>query len=262
MPAGRAGGRRPARRAPPGAGADPSAAAAGGAHRAAGPTGRQRGRRRPAAAAHAGAWRRAARTEARRPRSGRPRRRESGAAGTPGPAGTALRLPAPFHLTSGPHNPIASWLDELGLFGLRGHRKFVPAPVFALPDEQLALFLRRLWATDGAVGWDERARRGEIGFASTSRRLVDDVSRLLLRFGVLGRIERTRKAVSRDRWHLRITESEHQRAFIRSVGVPAARGGRPAARPASCRRSPTTPRWTPSPTRCGAGSSRCWPRAG
>jgi replicative DNA helicase len=132
---------------------------------------------------------------------------------------TTVRLPAPFHLTQGPDNPLAAWLEELGLFGLRSHRKFVPAPVFALPDEQLALFLRRLWVTDGTVGWDERARCGRVSFASTSHRLVHDVSRLLLRFGVLGRIERTHKAVSRDGWQLHVTESEHQRAFLRSVGV-------------------------------------------
>jgi replicative DNA helicase len=132
---------------------------------------------------------------------------------------TAVRLPAPFHLTDGPHNPIAAWVGELGLFGLRCHQRFVPPPVFALPDEQLALFLRHLWATDGVVSWDERLGRGRISLTSTSRRLVHDVSRLLLRFGVLGRVERTRKAVSRDCWHLRITESEHQRAFLRSVRV-------------------------------------------
>ena len=39
---------------------------------------------------------------------------------------TTLRLPAPFHLTHGRRNPIAEWLDELGLFGLRSHEKFVP----------------------------------------------------------------------------------------------------------------------------------------
>ena len=64
---------------------------------------------------------------------------------------TTLRLPAPYQLTHGRRNPIAAWLDELGLFGLRSHEKFVPAPVFALPDEQVALFLRHLWATDGCV---------------------------------------------------------------------------------------------------------------
>jgi replicative DNA helicase len=69
---------------------------------------------------------------------------------------TTLRLPAPFRLTRGKRNPIAEWLDGLGLFGLRSYDKFVPATVFALPDEQVALFLRHLWATDGSVRWDAK----------------------------------------------------------------------------------------------------------
>jgi replicative DNA helicase len=137
---------------------------------------------------------------------------------------TTLRLPAPYRLTHGRRNPVAAWLDELGLFGLRSHEKFVPAPVFALPDEQVALFLRHLWATDGCVWWDERARLGRIYYASSSRRLVDDVARLLLRFGVLTRIERIRKPRYRDGWHLHVTGSEHQRAFAQFIGVHGARG--------------------------------------
>jgi replicative DNA helicase len=45
---------------------------------------------------------------------------------------TTLRLPAPFRLTHGKRNPIAEWLDGLGLFGQRSYEKFVPAEVFAL----------------------------------------------------------------------------------------------------------------------------------
>jgi replicative DNA helicase len=137
---------------------------------------------------------------------------------------TTLRLPAPYQLTHGRRNPIAAWLDELGLFGLRSHEKFVPAPVFSLPDEQVALFLRHLWATDGCVWWDERNKIGRVYYASTSRRLVDDVSRLLLRFGVLSRIKRVRKPGCRDCWHLHIIGSEYQRAFIDFIGVHGARG--------------------------------------
>ena len=66
---------------------------------------------------------------------------------------TTLRLPAPFHLTHGKRNPIAAWLDEDGLFGLRSHEKFVPDWVFGLPKEQVGLFLRHIWATDGSVTW-------------------------------------------------------------------------------------------------------------
>ncbi|NKE30590.1 replicative DNA helicase, partial [Mycobacterium tuberculosis] len=50
---------------------------------------------------------------------------------------TTLRLPAPYHLTHGKRNPIAAWLDKLGMFGKRSYEKFVPADVFALPDDQI-----------------------------------------------------------------------------------------------------------------------------
>ena len=73
---------------------------------------------------------------------------------------TTLRLPAPYRLTHGRRNPIAAWLDGLGLFGLRSHEKFVPKTVFALPNDQVALFLRHLWATDGSVRWDDKVRTG------------------------------------------------------------------------------------------------------
>jgi len=69
---------------------------------------------------------------------------------------TTLRLPSPHRLTHGKRNPVAEWLDGLGLFGLRSYEKFLPAEVFALPTEQVALFLRHLWATDGSVRWDAK----------------------------------------------------------------------------------------------------------
>jgi replicative DNA helicase len=132
---------------------------------------------------------------------------------------TTLRLPAPYRLTHGRRNPIAAWLDELGLFGLRSYEKFVPLPVFALPTDQVALFLRHLWATDGSVRWEPKAAQAKIYYASTSRRLVDDVAQLLLRVGVQSRIARTSKSGYRDCWHLTIDRAENQIRFLLSVGV-------------------------------------------
>jgi replicative DNA helicase len=137
---------------------------------------------------------------------------------------TTLRLPAPYHLTDGKRNPIAAWLDRLGLFGKRSHEKFAPQEVFALPNDQVALFLRHLWATDGSVRWDAKVGLGRIYYASTSRRLVDDVMQLLLRIGVQSRIARTRKAGYRDCWLLWIDRAQNQTAFLTKVGVHGARG--------------------------------------
>ena len=111
---------------------------------------------------------------------------------------TTLRLPAPFRLARGRRNPIAAWLDDLRLFGLRSHEKFVPGRIFALPREQIALFLRHLWATDGSVRWDDKTGQARLYYATTSHRLAEDVSQLLLRVGVLARTKRVRKAGYRD----------------------------------------------------------------
>ncbi|WP_062346920.1 replicative DNA helicase [Herbidospora yilanensis] len=132
---------------------------------------------------------------------------------------TILRLPAPFHLTHGKRNPIAAWLDEFGLFGLRSHEKFVPGPLFAAPKEQLALFLRHLWATDGCVWWDEKVGQARIYYASTSRRLIDDVARLLLRFNVMTRIKTNQKQGHRPGYQLVIYGAENQLRFLDDIGV-------------------------------------------
>src|SRR4051794_5694785 len=137
---------------------------------------------------------------------------------------TTLRLRAPFPLTHGKRNPIAAWLDELGLLGLRSHEKLVPAPVFALPKKQIALFLRHLWATGGSVTVDENGRGGRVYYASTSRALLDDISRLLLRFRISSRVRRTRKSGYRDGWTLDISGCDDQRRFLNEIGVHGTRG--------------------------------------
>ncbi|MCL2465116.1 MAG: replicative DNA helicase, partial [Micrococcales bacterium] len=136
---------------------------------------------------------------------------------------TTLRLPAPYHLTRGRRNPIAEWLDDFGLFGARSHEKFVPRAVFSLPKRQISLFLRHIWATDGSVTVYASGRGGRIYYASTSRRLVDDLSRLLLRFGISTRTRRTRKSGYRDGYTIDISGRDDQRRFLQEIGVHGAR---------------------------------------
>jgi replicative DNA helicase len=139
---------------------------------------------------------------------------------------TTLRLRSPFRLTHGKHNPIAEWLDGLGLFGLRSHEKFVPQDIFSVSKQQIALFLRHLWSTDGSVTVHKSGRGGRIYYASTSRRLVDDVSRLLLRFGIQTRLKTVKKPGYRNGYTLDITGVDSQRRFLQEVGV---HGGRSVA---------------------------------
>ncbi len=137
---------------------------------------------------------------------------------------TTLRLPAPGPLARGRRNPIAEWLDTLGLFGLRSHEKFIPEPVFALPKRQLAIFLRHLWATDGCVWWDKTNNQARIYYSSSSRKLIDDVARLLLRFDVLTRVKEVTKDSYRPNFHLLIYGAENQLRFLDYIGVHGGRG--------------------------------------
>ena len=63
----------------------------------------------------------------------------------------------------------------------------VPDP--RVPDHQVRLFLRHLWATDGTIGINSVGQGTTSACpTATSARLADDVQRLLLRVGVQARI--------------------------------------------------------------------------
>ena len=132
-----------------------------------------------------------------------------------------VRLPAPYRLTHGRRNPICSWLEELGLFGLRSHQKFVPSDVFTLPAAQIALFLQHLWATDGCI-WrarqDARGPKVRIYYSSSSRRLADDVQSLLAHLGIRSRVRVVKKGGYRDNFHVIVSGREDQLRFAHLVG--------------------------------------------
>ncbi|MHA7125834.1 replicative DNA helicase [Janibacter indicus] len=137
---------------------------------------------------------------------------------------STLRLRSPFPVARGKRNPLAEWLDGLGLFGLRSHEKFLPDEIFSLPKAQIALFIKHIWATDGSVTVNKNGRGGRIYYASTSRRLVDDLSRLLLRFGIQTRLRTTHKDGYRDGYTIDISGVDSQRRFLQEIGVFGARG--------------------------------------
>ncbi|WP_141714866.1 replicative DNA helicase [Micromonospora mirobrigensis] len=137
---------------------------------------------------------------------------------------TTLRLPAPYRLARGRRNPIAEWLDGLGLFGLRSHEKFLPQSIFSLPKEQVTIFLRHLWATDGSVCVNKSGRGGRVYFSSTSRRMLEDISRLLLRYGITARLKVVPVERHRPQYTLDISGRDDQLRFLREIGVHGERG--------------------------------------
>ncbi|HKY89659.1 MAG TPA: replicative DNA helicase [Nevskiaceae bacterium] len=139
-------------------------------------------------------------------------------------------------------NPITAWLRTLGLDGHGAATKHVPAPVFRLPREQLALFLRHLFATDG---WATVLASGQsqIGYASVSERLARQVTHLLLRFGVIAKV-RLRwvkyRETRRPSWQVDITDGGSIRRFVDEIGIFAKEAAVERVRDAVARRREQT----------------------
>src|SRR6185295_8969539 len=60
---------------------------------------------------------------------------------------------------------------------------------------------------------------GRIYFASTSRPMLEGVSRLLLRFGVTSRLKRVSPVEHRDQYTLDVSGRDDQLRFLREIGV-------------------------------------------
>ncbi|HEX8994567.1 MAG TPA: replicative DNA helicase [Ktedonobacterales bacterium] len=123
-------------------------------------------------------------------------------------------------LTHGKRNPIAAWMDNLGVFGLRSHEKRVPIKVFAQPAGRIARFLRHLWSTDGCVHIGKGSRSiPRIYYASSSEALCQDVQSLLLRLSVNARIVCVpQPGKGRNQYHVIISGKPDIEAFIAQIG--------------------------------------------
>jgi replicative DNA helicase len=135
-----------------------------------------------------------------------------------------IYLPAPWHLARGRSNPIAAWLRELGVFGLRSYQKRVPAAVFRASTEDVALFLGHLWATDGRV---HDGPAPSVCYDTTSARLAEDVAVLLQRLGIHARLQRiVKQGVERPGWRVDVGGADQLRRFGELVVIHGARQNR------------------------------------
>ena len=100
--------------------------------------------------------------------------------------------------------PVDAWKEASGTgmawsrtgFGTRSWNKFIPETIFGLEEGKIALFLRHLWSTDGSITVSRNGRGPTVRtyYSSTSRRLVLDVKRMLLRLGVRSALVRLRRS--------------------------------------------------------------------
>ncbi|WP_293127510.1 MULTISPECIES: replicative DNA helicase [unclassified Microcoleus] len=118
-------------------------------------------------------------------------------------------------------NPLTHWLEKLGLMGKDAHQKTVPDIVFRLRRSQVALFLNRLFSTDG---WATVLTSGQsqLGYCSVSEGLARHVQHLLLRFGIIAALKKRLVKYKNTRnpaWFIDITNAKSIKIFISEIGI-------------------------------------------
>ncbi len=112
-------------------------------------------------------------------------------------------------------NRVQQWLTLLGQDVL-SEGKFVPQCVFMAPEASVRLFLQALFSGDGSV------YQGGTGYFleyySKSRRLIEDVHQLLLRFGIFSRMHEKTTAIGTQAHTLRVTDIEQIGRFSEYIG--------------------------------------------
>ncbi len=132
----------------------------------------------------------------------------------------SFRLVAP----RGQPNPLIPLLQRHGLWGKKSGAKAIPEAVYRLPKAQLALFLNRLFATDGSVwlGQSQGRPYGRISYSTTSKALAQGVQHLLLRFGINARLRAKKvryRGGHRLAYELEVMAAPEIRRFIEEIGI-------------------------------------------
>jgi deoxycytidine triphosphate deaminase len=112
-------------------------------------------------------------------------------------------------------NRFSAWLESYGLT-VKADDKFVPQAVFKSPRASTRRFLQALFSGDG--GLYSSGDGFFLEYYSNSRRLVEDVHHLLLRFGVFSRIREKRTHLGKLVHRVQITDRAQIRRFAGEIG--------------------------------------------
>jgi hypothetical protein len=106
-------------------------------------------------------------------------------------------------------------LQNLGL-NVGAVRKFVPQIIFTAPEPAVRLFLQALFSGDGSIYHSDRGLFLE--YYSSSRRLIEDVHHLLLRFGIFSLIREKTTAIGTQACKIQITDKDQILRFAQRIG--------------------------------------------
>jgi hypothetical protein len=112
-------------------------------------------------------------------------------------------------------NRAHRWLKSYGL-NVGAGEKFVPQSVFMAPEQSVRLFLQALFAGDG--GLHIQGDSIFLEYYSKSRRLIEDVHHLLLRFGIFALIREKTTSIGTRACQVQITDKVQIQRFAEKIG--------------------------------------------
>jgi len=114
--------------------------------------------------------------------------------------------------------PLAELISKLGCGGT-SHEKRVPLIIFGLSKEKIAAFLKALYSGDGNFTSSESSGNS-IRYYSVSKKLIEDVSYLLLNFGIVARIREMKVSGigTKNLWILEFKDRKMIEIFLNEIG--------------------------------------------
>jgi deoxycytidine triphosphate deaminase len=112
-------------------------------------------------------------------------------------------------------NRAHDWLRSLEL-NVGAANKFVPQIIFTAPEPSVRLFLQALFSGDGSIYHSDQGVFLE--YYSKSRRLIEDVHHLLLRFGIVSLIREKTTAIETRACKIQITDKDQILHFAQRIG--------------------------------------------
>jgi len=115
---------------------------------------------------------------------------------------------------------VNKWLRDLKIYNQRSYEKRIPEEAFQLDNRQVALLIRHLWATDGTIYTRKVNSKGShiIQYATNSTLLAKDIAFLLLRIGIVARIQKVHQGEYLPCYHVKVSGVDNQKLFLDKVG--------------------------------------------
>lgn len=121
---------------------------------------------------------------------------------------------------------LQEYLKRTALYRCKSYEKFIPDEIFSYTRSDVVKIIEGLFATDGSVN------SKEIAYYSTSKQLIDDLQRLLLKFGISGYIQKDnrdrRGVVRRTLYSFRVKHPKFYNRFVSTFNVPGKPGKKKA----------------------------------